>query len=145
MPSVGTICKMKMDFPFSCSPAEGFNKMPFLVVSKYGEQMEYIKRNETSGSQPSQRQHLFSAYEGSVMQDSPTLDEHYYNFAEDEDSTNDRKGRNRTQVISKYLHMGPYADESDMPRTILRVSQLCAWTIGDSKSNLLRASTSEEY
>ncbi|KAJ0302382.1 hypothetical protein Brms1b_012042 [Colletotrichum noveboracense] len=94
---------------------------------------------------PSQRQHLFSAYEGSVMHDSPTLDEHYYHFAEDEDSTNDRKGRNRTQVISKYLHMGPYADESDMPRTILRVSQLWAWTIGDSKSNLLRAFTSEEY
>ncbi|KAJ0358501.1 hypothetical protein COL154_009127 [Colletotrichum chrysophilum] len=93
--------------------------------------MESMKRNETSGPQPSQRQHLFSAYEGSVMHDSPTLDEHYYHFAEDEDSTNDRKGRNRTQVISKYLHMGPYADESDMPRTILRVSQLWAWTIGD--------------
>ncbi|KAJ0344713.1 hypothetical protein KNSL1_009112 [Colletotrichum chrysophilum] len=95
--------------------------------------MESMKRNETSGPQPSQRQHLFSAYEGSVMHDSPTLDEHYYHFAEDEDSTNDRKGRNRTQVISKYLHMGPYADESDMPRTILRVSQLWAWTIGDTE------------
>ncbi|KAI8308606.1 hypothetical protein K4K61_002478 [Colletotrichum sp. SAR11_59] len=82
-----------------------------------------------------QRQDLFSAYKTSVLHDSPTLDEHYYHFAEDKDSARDRLDRNETQVITKYLSpgskVGGKRQKPQKPQTILRVSQSWAWTIGD--------------
>lgn len=125
--------------------------MPFLVVGQYDHEKEHIHHDGTpeatsfprpqSIEQPErafQRQDLFSAYKTSVLHDSPTLDEHYYHFAEDKDSAGDRLDRNETQVITKYLSsglkVGGKPQKPQKPQTILRVSQLWAWTIGDSKS-----------
>ncbi|KAJ3945502.1 hypothetical protein N0V92_013486 [Colletotrichum tropicale] len=69
--------------------------MPFLVVSQYDEREALEQQNDTTTLPLFGRRHLFSAYKDSVIHDSPTLDEHYYHFAED--SAEDRKERNRTQ------------------------------------------------
>ncbi|KAL3291157.1 ankyrin repeat protein [Colletotrichum asianum] len=138
--------KMKSSNSLHC-PASALY-MPFLVVGQYDHEKEHTQHDGTpeatsfprpqSMEQPElafQRQDLFSAYKTSVLHDSPTLDEHYYHFAEDKDSARDRLDRNVTQVITKYLSpgskVGGKRQKPQKPQTILRVSQLWAWTIGD--------------
>ncbi|KAF0316071.1 alkyl hydroperoxide reductase thiol specific antioxidant mal allergen [Colletotrichum asianum] len=138
--------KMKSSNSLHC-PASALY-MPFLVVGQYDHEKEHTQHDGTpeatsfprpqSMEQPErafQRQDLFSAYKTSVLHDSPTLDEHYYHFAEDKDSARDRLDRNETQVITKYLSpgskVGGKRQKPQKPQTILRVSQLWAWTIGD--------------
>ncbi|KAM0544379.1 hypothetical protein ACHAPJ_011838 [Fusarium lateritium] len=69
---------------------------------------------------------LLQAYDGSVIHGSPTLDEWYYHFADDRESTKDKIYRNQTQVVSKSLE----ADISKLTHwPLLRVNQLWIWTI----------------
>lgn len=90
----------------------------------------------------------------------PTLDEAFYHFAEDQQSQDEARLRNEGQVVWKELKIlensqktGKHRssdsgvlsdhstatsfeeDESEQPhaQTILRVSQLWIWTIGESK------------
>lgn len=73
---------------------------------------------------------LLRTYENKVIHGSPTLDESYYHFADDPRSQDDRRDRNKTQVVTKILE--PY--EKDFPFwTLLRVNQLWVWVISDSK------------
>lgn len=86
----------------------------------------------------SKREKLFEAYKESVIHDATTLDEHYYHFASDKNSKSDQSLRNHTQVVTKYLYPDSLIPEGldDIGSwRILRVSQLWAWTIGDSKSS----------
>ncbi|KAI1439371.1 hypothetical protein F5Y02DRAFT_424078 [Annulohypoxylon stygium] len=71
---------------------------------------------------------LLRTYENKVIHGSPTLDESYYHFADDPRSQDDRRDRNKTQVVTKILE--PY--EKDFPFwTLLRVNQLWVWVISD--------------
>lgn len=76
------------------------------------------------------RQELFRAYENSVIHQPTTLDEFYYQFASDKDSTGDRNLRNKDQVVTKYLPHGDMEKQRFWP--LLRVSQLWVWTIDES-------------
>ncbi|KAH7153350.1 hypothetical protein EDB81DRAFT_946222 [Dactylonectria macrodidyma] len=76
-----------------------------------------------------QREELFTAYKDSVIHGSPTLDEYYYHFGEDDESRKEQCTRNKTQVATKFLQQ-PDAKESEFCR-LLRVNQLWAWTVGD--------------
>ncbi|KAI0896458.1 hypothetical protein F4806DRAFT_464636 [Annulohypoxylon nitens] len=71
---------------------------------------------------------LLRTYENKVIHGSPTLDESYYHFADDPRSQDDRRDRNKTQVVTKIIE--PY--EKDFPFwTLLRVNQLWVWVISD--------------
>ncbi|KAF5012599.1 hypothetical protein FDECE_1366 [Fusarium decemcellulare] len=69
---------------------------------------------------------LLAAYKGSVIHESPTLDEWYYHFATDKKSADDQNHRNETQIVTKFLGR-------DTPGrwTLLRVNQVWVWTIED--------------
>ncbi|SCB63976.1 unnamed protein product [Fusarium graminearum] len=65
-------------------------------------------------------------YGGSVVHGSPTLDEWYYHFAEDPESTQERLYRNQSQVVNKNLQV----DANQLAHwPLLRVNQLWIWTI----------------
>lgn len=69
-------------------------------------------------------------YGGSVVHGSPTLDEWYYHFAEDPESTQERLYRNQSQVVNKNLQV----DANQLAHwPLLRVNQLWIWTIDNSK------------
>lgn len=59
-----------------------------------------------------------TAYEGlndaksPVIHESPTLDEWYYHFAADEESTKDRDHRNKTQTVTKAMKGNKSAEGS---------------------------------
>lgn len=91
-----------------------------------------------------------------VVHGCPTLDEAFYHFSTDEDSRDEQDCRNRSQVVSKQLKAleeskekekrgsnckgvlseqskaANSEDEQPYLQTILRVSQIWIWTIGDS-------------
>ncbi|KAI3527918.1 hypothetical protein CABS03_11814 [Colletotrichum abscissum] len=71
--------------------------MPFILAD--------YKRNETNNNREDFQDILNGYYQsrGSVVHDAPTLDEHYYHFAADEESQRDRGHRNKNQVFTKYL------------------------------------------
>ncbi|KAG5804597.1 hypothetical protein H9Q74_012397 [Fusarium xylarioides] len=74
------------------------------------------------------RKQLIDAYKGRPIHASSTLDEYYYQFANDADSERDRDDRNEDQVVTKYLPKIENKDRAIWP--LLRVNQLWAWTIG---------------
>lgn len=109
--------------------------MPFLSFSTYhAEENDEPKDTSTSGSSVKfdPRKELFEAYKGKTIHGSSTLDEYYYHFADDSASIEDRNGRNASQVVTRYLHSRGVKG-SDSWR-LLRVNQLWAWAIEDSKS-----------
>ncbi|KAK1448688.1 hypothetical protein CMEL01_08003 [Colletotrichum melonis] len=70
--------------------------MPFILAD--------YKRHETNNNRRDP-QYILNGYyrsRGSVVHDAPTLDEHYYHFAADEESQRDRGHRNKNQVFTKY-------------------------------------------
>ncbi|KAF5720983.1 ankyrin [Fusarium mundagurra] len=77
---------------------------------------------------------LQDKYQGKDKQQhgSPTLDEWYYQFAqEDDEAVKDQNSRNESQVVSKYLKENEGRSESKHPNqwTVVRVNQLWIWTI----------------
>ncbi|KAK0375495.1 hypothetical protein CLIM01_07151 [Colletotrichum limetticola] len=72
------------------------NQMPFILAD--------YKRHETNHNRRDFQDILNGYYQnrGSVVHDAPTLDEHYYHFAADEESQRDRGHRNNNQVFTKY-------------------------------------------
>ncbi|KAI3551202.1 hypothetical protein CSPX01_01119 [Colletotrichum filicis] len=97
--------------------------MPFILVD--------YKRHETNNNRREFQDILNGYYQsrGSVVHDAPTLDEHYYHFAADEESQRDRGHRNKNQVFTKYQQENKMGE----PLGLIRISQLWAWTIEDGK------------
>lgn len=111
------------------------------------------------GPSPGQKQHksaeMKKEYErlddskSSVIHESPTLDEWYYQFATDKSSKDDRDRRNESQVVTRAMKgrestkavvertkegkKGAKKDGKKEPGewTLIRVNQLWAWTIAD--------------
>ncbi|KAK1503082.1 hypothetical protein CTAM01_05071 [Colletotrichum tamarilloi] len=89
--------------PSTQVPGEGLTwvhlpaaNMPFILAD--------YKRHETNTNRRDFQDILNGYYQsrGSVVHDAPTLDEHYYHFAADEESQRDRGHRNKNQVFTKY-------------------------------------------
>ncbi|KAK1470650.1 hypothetical protein CCUS01_00765 [Colletotrichum cuscutae] len=97
--------------------------MPFILAD--------YKRHETNNNRRDFQDILNGYYQsrGSVVHDAPTLDEHYYHFAADEESQRDRGHRNKNQVFTKYQQENKMGE----PLGLIRISQLWAWTIEDGK------------
>lgn len=97
--------------------------MPFILAD--------CKRHETDNNSRNPQHILDDHYQrgGSVVHDAPTLDEHYYHFAADEESQRDRGHRNKNQVFTKYQQ----ENKTGEPLGLIRISQLWAWTIEDGK------------
>ncbi|KAF4475281.1 Ankyrin-1 [Colletotrichum fructicola Nara gc5] len=93
---------------------------------------------------------LFKAYQhhkNSVIHKSPTLDEWYYHFDDDKTSSLDKRERNKTQVVTKFISDAKNSQSGDQkiesftgegstkpelensPWTLLRVNQLWVWTV----------------
>ncbi|KAK2675010.1 Ankyrin repeat [Fusarium oxysporum f. sp. vasinfectum] len=91
---------------------------------------------------------LLQKYKGKGKQQhgSPTLDEWYYQFSqEDSDAKDNQNTRNESQVVSKYLQERPEIKEASGTRdrnqwTVVRVNQLWIWTI--SKDWIITATSS---
>ncbi|TVY68341.1 Ankyrin-3 [Fusarium oxysporum f. sp. cubense] len=91
---------------------------------------------------------LLQKYKGKGKQQhgSPTLDEWYYQFSqEDSDAKDNQNTRNESQVVSKYLQESPEIKEASGTRdrnqwTVVRVNQLWIWTI--SKDWIITATSS---
>ncbi|RFN47991.1 1-alkyl-2-acetylglycerophosphocholine esterase [Fusarium flagelliforme] len=80
---------------------------------------------------------LLRAYSSSVIHESPTLDEWYYNFYNeqygpdlDSKANADRINRNEDQVVTKFLKELERADDEDH-FTLLRVNQIWIWVVGN--------------
>ncbi|KAF5250374.1 hypothetical protein FANTH_4474 [Fusarium anthophilum] len=80
---------------------------------------------------------LLDTYKGKDKQQhgSPTLDEWYYQFAqEDNEAINDQSCRNKSQIVSKYLRENERAGDMGIERepnqwTVVRVNQVWIWAI----------------
>ncbi|KAF5529067.1 ankyrin [Fusarium mexicanum] len=80
---------------------------------------------------------LLDTYKGKDEQQhgSPTLDEWYYQFAqEDNEAINDQSCRNESQIVSKYLRENERAGDMGIERepnqwTVVRVNQVWIWAI----------------
>lgn len=76
-------------------------------------------------------EHLLYCYKKHVIHAPATLDEWYYHFPIDDDSQNDRRHRNETQVVSEHMLEGTRAVYgSHWP--LVRVNQLWMWNIDKS-------------
>ncbi|KAJ4127978.1 hypothetical protein NW768_008261 [Fusarium equiseti] len=80
---------------------------------------------------------LLNAYSSSVIHESPTLDEWYYNFTNeryghdlDSKANNDRISRNEDQVVTKFLKELIRTEDEDH-FTLLRVNQIWIWVVGN--------------
>ncbi|UQC90706.1 uncharacterized protein CLUP02_16236 [Colletotrichum lupini] len=106
--------------------------MPFILAD--------YKRHETNNNRRDFQDILNGYYQsrGSVVHDAPTLDEHYYHFAADEESQRDRGHRNKNQVFTKYQQ----ENKTGEPLGLIRISQLWAWTIEDGNIEWLITSAS---
>ncbi|KAK1526651.1 hypothetical protein CPAR01_13179 [Colletotrichum paranaense] len=106
--------------------------MPFILTD--------YKRHETNNNRRDFQDILNGYYQsrGSVIHDAPTLDEHYYRFAADEESQRDRGHRNKNQVFTKYQQ----ENKTGEPLGLIRISQLWAWTIEDGNIEWLITSAS---
>lgn len=93
--------------------------MPFLSFSTYYREQQ----NDI-------HQKLFEAYRDEPIHCSPTLDEFYYQFATGPEYLEDQSSRNEGQIVTKFLHEEGVNDSW----SLLRVSQLWIWILGDSKS-----------
>ncbi|KAI8266742.1 hypothetical protein K4K58_009250 [Colletotrichum sp. SAR11_239] len=73
-------------------------------------------------------QKLLDEYRGKIVHGSSTLDESYYHFGEDPESTKDKTRRNKSQVVTeswqKDTKLGSYW-------LLIRVNQLWIWTINN--------------
>lgn len=76
-------------------------------------------------------QSLLNAYHGLVIHGSSTLDEWYYHFASDLESTKDRRIRNKSQVVTNNL---PEGTGEHIHWPLIRVNQLWVWTVANSMS-----------
>ncbi|KAK1524027.1 uncharacterized protein CCOS01_09114 [Colletotrichum costaricense] len=97
--------------------------MPFILAD--------YKRHETNNNRRDFQDILNGYYQsrGSVVHDAPTLDEHYYHFAADEESQRDRGHRNKNQVFTKYqqekwLITSASCAEIDNERTITFINSI---------------------
>ncbi|KAI1087797.1 ankyrin repeat-containing domain protein [Rostrohypoxylon terebratum] len=112
--------------------------MPYLTFSKKlrANPGQDDKIHQDLKKAKDQHRDLLNAYENKVIHGSPTLDESYYHFADDSLSQNDRRYRNKTQVVTKILE----SDGKEPPFwTVLRVNQLWVWVI--RKDLLITATT----
>ncbi|KAG5760665.1 hypothetical protein H9Q72_011228 [Fusarium xylarioides] len=122
--------------------------MPYFSFSTSDPNQEGSEMNDTNETKELRAEYRVGSLEeeyGESVHGSPTLDEWYYHFGEDEGSKKDRNDRNETQVVSKYLEtintedhegQGSFSifDLEKKPArraTILRVNQLWIWTIAD--------------
>ncbi|KAK2731880.1 ankyrin unc44 [Colletotrichum kahawae] len=75
-------------------------------------------------------QRLLDEFRGKIIHGSSTLDESYYHFGEDQESTKDKARRNKSQVVTeswrKKKELGSYW-------LLIRVNQLWVWTINNKR------------
>ncbi|KAL5591313.1 hypothetical protein FOVSG1_010202 [Fusarium oxysporum f. sp. vasinfectum] len=112
--------------------------MPYFTYSTHCDNWDDTQGTESRGLRKAHNHHeqLMRKYNGKDQQQhgSPTLDEWYYQFAQDNnDAKEDQKKRNKSQVVSKYLKENE--DEGDALKrnqwTVVRVNQLWIWTISN--------------
>ncbi|KAJ4249866.1 hypothetical protein NW762_012209 [Fusarium torreyae] len=87
--------------------------MPYLSFSTHYRDDKSLEPVDNTNSQKARLEQLrkakerynglLQAYDGSPIHGSPTLDEWYYHFADDRESTKDKIYRNQTQVVAKSL------------------------------------------
>ena len=116
--------------------------MPFLEFSIYHRDEDQASSNSTYKGDDrlldetkilnglKKRKSLLNAYKNSPFHGPSTLDEFYYHFTDD--SNEEKTMRNRTQVVTKYLHPNGLEGQNYWP--LLRVSQLWIWIIDESES-----------
>ncbi|KAF5985664.1 1-alkyl-2-acetylglycerophosphocholine esterase [Fusarium coicis] len=115
--------------------------MPYLEYSTHCR--DWNGRLESESGDPKQAHEnyddLLQKYkgEGKHQHGSPTLDEWYYQFSqEDSDAKDNQKARNESQVVSKYLRETGKINDTSGTRdrnqwTVVRVNQLWIWTISN--------------
>ncbi|KAF4943187.1 hypothetical protein FGADI_13572 [Fusarium gaditjirri] len=108
--------------------------MPYLVYSTHCRDWKQGRSTESHELQKSYADYdyLMQSYEGQQQHGSPTLDEWYYQFAQDDqEATDDQEKRNESQVVSKYLKETEDASSNFRRNqwTVVRVNQLWIWTI----------------
>ncbi|KAH7240006.1 uncharacterized protein BKA55DRAFT_693553 [Fusarium redolens] len=113
--------------------------MPYLSYSTHCRHWDnrLVPENRELKESHDHYEELQENYKGKDKQhhDSPTLDEWYYQFAqEDGEAKVDQNSRNESQVVSKYLKENPQTRGTSRTRepnqwTVVRVNQLWIWTI----------------
>ncbi|KAF5697891.1 ankyrin protein [Fusarium globosum] len=110
--------------------------MPYLAYSSHCGALKGIKDPKLKKAHEDY-EGLLESYKGKDDQQhgSPTLDEWYYQFAQDDkEATDDQKQRNKSQVVSKYLKENEDGSSASKLNqwTVVRVNQLWIWTIADN-------------
>ncbi|RBA22490.1 hypothetical protein FPRO05_00837 [Fusarium proliferatum] len=107
--------------------------MPYLTYSTHCKSLNEVKDKKLQESFYHYEE-LMEKYDNKQQHGSPTLDEWYYQFAqENDDAKKDQSQRNKSQVVSKYL------GESERERittgrnewTVVCVNQLWIWTVSN--------------
>lgn len=109
--------------------------MPYICFSTYYQGEHQTKKKYED---------LLEAYtangsKSSGAHESPTLDEWYYHFEFDRESTRDKDHRNGSQIVTKF-HAKYKRDATEaQPNNwvLLRVNQLWVWTIDNSTRSTL--------
>lgn len=129
--------------------------MPYFCFSTY-----YEDGPKEDGPKEAQKQHKFAEMKKEydrlddsgnfVVHGSPTLDEWYYQFATDDSSKEERDRRNKSQVVTgamkgrettkAIVQCTEEGKRKPGEWTLIRVSQLWAWTISDSAFDALLVS-----
>lgn len=98
--------------------------------------MPYITFSEQrkDGTTSEEYQKLLKCYENTnvVMHGTRTLDEFYYHFERDHASEEERRRRNKDQIVTAELNAGGDVAECES-WTILTVDQLWLWVINESE------------
>ncbi|KAM0238882.1 hypothetical protein ACHAP5_008571 [Fusarium lateritium] len=132
---------------------EGF-KMPFLELSIYHRNEDKVSSTEdqirSAAVRPrdetkiledlEKRKSLLNAYKDSPFHGPSTLDEFYYHFTDD--SNEEKRMRNQTQVLTKHLYPEGVEDRTYWP--LVRVDQLWIWIIDDKWLISCSSSTTNE-
>lgn len=113
------------------------SQMPYLAYSSHCEDLNGTKDTKLKEAHKDY-EGLLESYKGTDEQQhgSPTLDEWYYQFAQDDkEAIDDQKQRNKSQVVSKYLKETEDEGSTLKPGqwTVVRVNQLWIWTISNGK------------
>ncbi|KAF5671259.1 ankyrin unc44 [Fusarium heterosporum] len=113
--------------------------MPYLAYSTHCRNYTSLDESHTFRVTMEEYKNLRNLYdrEESPQHGSPTLDEWYYQFAEDDpQATRDRNDRNDNQVVSKYQdecqrQHPKECEDGSCKHTVVRVNQLWVWTIAN--------------
>ncbi|KAF5692443.1 hypothetical protein FDENT_2965 [Fusarium denticulatum] len=110
--------------------------MPYLAYSSHCGVVGGIKDTKLKKAHEAYEE-LLESYNGKNEQQhgSPTLDEWYYQFAQDDkEAIDDQRERNKNQVVSKYLKENEDGSRASKLHqwTVVRVNQLWIWTVADN-------------